>query len=267
MLIAQLSDLHVCEAGRLANGVVDTNGLAARAFAALREAPNRPDLILLTGDLVEGGRAEQDRNLVGMMRDLPAPVFAIPGNHDGREAMRAELGGMVPSQDGAFVQYVIEDRPVRLVMLDTLVPGADHGELCEQRLRFLDAALAGAPERPTIVAMHHPPLALGIDHMDRIALRDPERFAAVIARHPQVRRIVCGHVHRPAFGSCAHAVVAVAPSVAHQVELNLNPGAPGAFTLEPGGYYLHRWTPADGLITHLAFAGEYKGPYVFGIVP
>ena len=59
MLIAQLSDLHVCEAGRLANGVVDTNAFAAHAFAALRAAPNRPDLVLLTGDLVEAGRPEQ----------------------------------------------------------------------------------------------------------------------------------------------------------------------------------------------------------------
>lgn len=267
MLIAQLSDLHVCEAGRLANGVVDTNVLAARAFAAVREAPNRPDLILLSGDLVEAGRPEQYRNLAGMVQDLPAPVFAIPGNHDARDALRAELGGMVPTQDAPFIQYVIEDQPVRLVMLDTLVPGSDHGELCDQRLRFLETALAAAPDRPTMVAMHHPPLTLGIGHMDRIALRNPGQFAAVIARHPQVRRIVCGHVHRPAFGSCAHAIVAVAPSVAHQVELNLNPGAPGAFTFEPGGYYLHRWTPADGLVTHLAFAGEYKGPYIFGVVP
>lgn len=267
MLIAQLSDLHVCEAGRLANGVVDTNGFAARAFAAVRAAPDRPDLILLTGDLVESGRPGQYRNFADLMQRLPAPTFAIPGNHDAREAMRSILGNLVPAPDSAFIQYVIEDHPVRVVMLDTLVPGSDHGELCEQRLQFLQTELAKAPERPTIVAMHHPPVSVGIEHMDRIALRDPERFAAVIARHRQIQRIICGHVHRAAFGSCSHAIVTVAPSVAHQVELNLTPGAAGAFTFEPGGYFLHRWAPGEGMITHLAFAGEYKGPYAFGVIP
>ena len=267
MLIAQLSDLHVTEAGRLANNVVDTNGLAARAFAAMRAAPNRPDLVLLTGDLVEAGRPDQYRNFASIMQQLPAPVFAIPGNHDDRDAMRAILGDLVPTRDPAFIQYVIDDFPVRVVMLDTLVPGSDHGELCERRLSFLEDALAQAPERPTVVAMHHPPLAVGIEHMDRIALRNPERFASVITRHKQVQRILCGHVHRAAFGACAHAIVAVAPSVAHQVELNLTPGAAGAFIFEPGGYFLHQSTPAAGMISHLAFAGEYKGPYLFGAVP
>ena len=142
MLIAQLSDLHVCEAGRLANGVVDTNAFAAHAFAALRAAPNRPDLVLLTGDLVEAGRPEQYRNFADLMQRLPAPVFAIPGNHDARDAMRAVLNGLVPTSDSKFIQYVIEDHPVRVIMLDTLVPGSDYGELCERRLSFLQDALA-----------------------------------------------------------------------------------------------------------------------------
>lgn len=189
MLIAQLTDLHVCARGRAASRVSETNMFAERAFRAVAAAPDRPDIVLLTGDLTENGLAAEYRELVGMLRRFPLPVFVIPGNHDQRGPLREHLAHLpLVCSDPSFVQYVIGGYPLRLVMLDTLVPGAGHGEVCEERLRFLDQALAAAPERPTIVAMHHPPFHCGIVHMDNIALRDAEDFEAVIRRHPQVER-------------------------------------------------------------------------------
>jgi 3',5'-cyclic-AMP phosphodiesterase len=264
MLVAQLTDLHVCARGRAANRVSETNMFAERAFRAVAAAPDRPDIVLLTGDLTENGLATEYQELAEMLRQFPLPVFVIPGNHDQRGPLREHLANLpLVGSDPDFVQYVIEDYPLRLVMLDTLVPGAGHGELCAERLRFLNQTLAAAPERPTIVAMHHPPFHSGIPHMDDIALRHPEGLATVIARHPQVERIVCGHVHRTIFARVAHAVVSVAPSVAHQVDFTLAPDGAAGLIFEPPAYHLHRWTPQTGVVTHMVYVDRFCGPFPF----
>jgi 3',5'-cyclic AMP phosphodiesterase CpdA len=219
-------------------------------------------VVLISGDLTECGLpAEYDVLAEMLARLVPVPVYVIPGNHDRRENLVAGLPGFA-LQDG-FLHYAVETLPVRLVMLDTVVPGAGHGELCPARLDFLDRTLAARPEVPTMIAMHHPPFPCGIAHMDEIALRDPGAFTAVIGRHKQVQRIICGHHHRPVFASLQQAIVSIAPSAAHQVEFSLDPAVPGAFMLEPPAYQLHRWTPADGFVTHTVLVETFPGPFPF----
>ncbi len=161
------------------------------------------------------------------------------------------------------MQYAVEDYPVRLIMLDTVVFGSAHGELRDSQLAWLDLTLAAAPDKPTMIGMHHPPFGCGIAHMDKIALREPEAFAAIVARHSQVKRIVCGHHHRPIFAQLGQAIVSIAPSVAHQVELAFDPADKGAFTFEPPAFHLHRWTHEDGIVTHMAYVENFPGPYPF----
>ncbi|MDE2007870.1 MAG: phosphodiesterase [Rhodospirillales bacterium] len=262
MLIAQLSDFHLRPRGLPANRVVETNMLAARALRAVARLDPRPDAVLLTGDLADRGEPGAYRLLARLLAEsnLRAPVFAIPGNHDDRAALAEALG--TPRDPDGFLHHAIEDFPVRMILLDTLVPGASHGELCARRLAWLDSALAAAPERPTLIALHHPPFATGIGHMDRIALRAPEDFAAILARHAQVRLVLCGHVHRPIVTRIAEAVTIIAPSVAHQVALDLREAAPSAFVLEPPAYLLHRWT-GTGFVTHTAMVEDAPGPFPF----
>jgi Icc protein len=157
----------------------------------------------------------------------------------------------------------VEDFPVRIVMLDTLVQGAPHGELSEGRLEWLDRTLAAQPDRPTLIGMHHPPFICGIRHMDNINLRDADRFAAVVAKHPQLRRIICGHHHRSITTMVGQAIASISPSTAHQVELDLAADAPSAFMLEPPGFQLHHWSPAHGFVTHTALVERYPGPFPF----
>ena len=262
MLIAQLTDLHVRPHGRASNRVVETNMFAERALRALAARIPAADAVLLTGDLTECGLAEEYAELVAILsRTLARPVFAIPGNHDRREVMLAHFPGT--RQTDGFVQYAVEDFPVRLVMLDTVTPGAAHGTLCARRLDWLDRTLAAAPDKPTLIGMHHPPFQCGITHMDRIALAEPSAFIDLVARHPQVRRIVCGHHHRPVTAQVAGAIASIAPSVAHQVELDLRPGVPGAFVFEPPAYQLHHWSQAQGFVTHTAYVESYPGPFPF----
>jgi Icc protein len=265
MLICQLTDLHVRPIGIAASRVLETNMLTERACRVVAGFKPQPDVVIITGDLTECGLVAEYANLSAILgRTLMMPVYVVPGNHDRRANLRAGLAHLPGvTRDPDFVQYSVEDHPVRLVMLDTLVPGANHGELSSAQLEWLDRALAAQPSRPTLVGMHHPPFVTGIPHMDNIALRNTEAFRSVIGRHRQVERIVCGHHHRPIIGQCAHAIVSVSPSVAHQVELTFNPSDPGAFNFEPPAFQFHTWHDNVGCVTHTVYTDKYPGPFPF----
>lgn len=262
MLIVQLTDLHIRPRGMPAYRVAETNMLTERALRAVANLRTKPDAVIITGDLTDCGLPEEYDLLQDMLaRTLSCPVHLIPGNHDRREVMAERMHG-VPV-NGGFVQYAVEDHPVRIVMLDTVVPGAGHGLLCDARLEWLERTLAEQPNKPTLIGMHHPPFICGIGHMDDINLRNSADFVAILARHPQVKRVVCGHHHRPVTAALGTAIVSISPSVAHQVELDLTPGAPSAFVMEPSAYQLHTWSADHGFVSHNALVDNFPGPYPF----
>lgn len=263
-LVAQLSDMHIKTKGGLSYRVVDTAAMLRAAIAHLLGLAQRPHIVVFTGDLTDFGRPEEYNELRELLAPLPMPYYLVPGNHDDRAGLRAafpEHACLRQSED--FVQYAVEDHPLRLVAIDTLVPGEGRGELCASRLAWLDATLAARPEQPTLVLMHHPPFATLIGHMDRIGLSGSDALAAVIRRHPQVERILCGHLHRPIEVRFAGTIACTAPSPAHQVALDLDVEAPSRFVMEPPGYRIHAWTPQAGVVSHTAFVGTFAGPYPF----
>ncbi|HEX3499027.1 MAG TPA: phosphodiesterase [Stellaceae bacterium] len=264
MIIAQITDLHVRPRGWLCNGVVETNAMLGRALTSLNALKPRPDLVIATGDLVDTGRIEEYQVLREELGRLAMPVFLIPGNHDSREALREVFADAGYWPQGEQLRYTVEDYPVRLIALDTKIPGKTEGEVGAKQLDWLAARLAEEPTKPTIVFMHHPPFLTGIGHMDRINCLDGPAVAAVIARHSQVERVVCGHHHRPIQIRWAGTIGSVAPSTAHQVTLDLTADAPATFDLEPPAFHLHSWS-ADigGVVTHQAYVGNFPGPYPF----
>lgn len=265
MLICQISDLHIKAEGGLLGKVVDTAAMFRTCIAHVGTLPQRPDAVLLTGDLVELGRPEEYALLRELLAPLDMPVHVIPGNHDDREVLRAAFAdhGYLPA-DGPFLQYVLEAYPVRIVALDTVIPRQGAGRLCAERLAWLDRTLAAAPSRPTVVMMHHPPFRTFIGHMDDMGLIEgAAAFRDIVARHAQVERILCGHLHRPIQARVAHAPVSTCPSPAHQIALDLAENAREAFVMEPPGYQLHKWTPEAGVVSHTAFVGAFAGPYPF----
>src|SRR5262249_32559241 len=138
----------------------------AAAIAGVRELG--PDAVVVTGDLADHASDAEYRTVHEILASVDAPYYLLPGNHDDRRAV---------NDRGEAVQYSVDLGPVRLVALDSTIPGEDGGALDGGRLDWLDAKLASVPEKPTIVAMHHPPLVLGIDVWDRIGLRPADRVA------------------------------------------------------------------------------------------
>ena len=140
MLIAQISDMHVKAEGKLLYRRIDTADFLERAVAHVNALDPRPDIVLATGDLVDGGKPEEYAHLRRLLAPLAMPVHLIPGNHDARDALREVFPDHTYLPPTGFLQYAIEGLPVRLIALDTLVPGKGHGELCAERLSLFASA-------------------------------------------------------------------------------------------------------------------------------
>jgi 3',5'-cyclic AMP phosphodiesterase CpdA len=173
-----------------------------------------------------------------VLGQLGAPVYVLPGNDDDRDALRKHFD--VPGAIGSPVQYAVDLGPLRLVMLDSTRPGEVRGELDAERLAWLDAELAAAPDRLTLLAMHHPPFLTGSPALDAVGLPAADRRALgeIVERHPQVRRIVTGHVHRAIVGDLAGRAVLTAPSTYVQTRFDLS-STKIELAEEPAGYAVH----------------------------
>lgn len=266
-LAAQLSDLHVRRRGRLCSGRVDTCAALERAIEAVMRVEPRPDVVLLTGDLVDAGDDDAEyAELRDILSTLGTPWYLIPGNHDGRAALRRAFPDRPElHREAEFIQYALDDYPIRLLFLDTLDPGSGEGLLDGARLAWLEAELRRAPERDTAIVMHHPPFKTGIRFMDGIACRGTDEFARIVRAHGRVHRIMCGHLHRAVTATFAGTAACSAPSTAHQIRLDLRPhdSSPGEYTLEPPGFLLHYWSAECGFATHLANIDQFPGPFPF----
>ncbi|KVM59241.1 metallophosphatase [Burkholderia ubonensis] len=265
MLLAQISDLHIKRPGQLAYQRVDTAAALARCIARLNALEPRPDAVLITGDLVDFGRDDEYAQLRDLLAPLEIPYYLMVGNHDDRAALRRAFADRPEWQDGEFVQYAFDVGAVRVLALDSQVPGTSAGDLCDARLAWLATQLDAARDRPVIVALHHPPFASGIGHMDalRLAPAAAAKLDALLRGYPNVERVLCGHVHRTMFARFGGTIASAVPAPAHQVAFDLRDHAPSAFRLEPPAFAVHRHTPDAGVITHHVYVDEGDGPYPF----
>ncbi|AOK22944.1 phosphodiesterase [Burkholderia ubonensis] len=265
MLLAQISDLHIKRPGQLAYQRVDTAAALARCIARLNALEPRPDAVLVTGDLVDFGRDDEYAQLRDLLAPLEIPYYLMVGNHDDRAALRRAFADRPEWQDSEFVQYAFDVGAVRVLALDSQVPGTSAGDLCDARLAWLAAQLDAARDRPVIVALHHPPFASGIGHMDalRLAPAAAAKLDALLRGYPNVERVLCGHVHRTMFARFGGTIASAVPAPAHQVAFDLRDNAPSAFRLEPPAFAVHRHTPDAGVITHHVYVDEGDGPYPF----
>lgn len=264
MLIVQLSDTHISEPGRKTCGVAPTAENLARCVDHINQLDPLPDLVLVTGDITASGLSREAEHAANLLRKLRLPFFVIPGNHDDRTALWSVFGGNAcPSRLGEFFNYVIEGHDIRLIAMDSTLPGAPGGEVCEVRAAWLDQRLAEATTQPTVIFTHHPPLKFGVLETDVDGFVGADRFGDVVERYLNVERIVCGHVHLLVHARWRGTVVSSAPSMGMQLALDLTLQRRSEFVLQSPGYQLHYWTPDKNLITHTLTVDDADGPYFF----
>ncbi len=232
-LLAQLSDPHI--------GAVWAGGNPVARLAAAVETvlsmPVQPDAVLVSGDLSDNATDAEYEQVRELLAPLRAPLYVLPGNHDDRAVLRRQFG--VPGDGGEPVQYSADLGPVRLVVVDTTLPGEVPGALDAERLAWLDAELAAAPGAPTLVAMHHPAFATGVPAWDafNLPVSDRAAFAEVVGGYPHVRRVVAGHVHRTIAGEVGGRAALTIPSTYVQSRLTFKDEIEEAD--EPAGFALH----------------------------
>jgi Icc protein len=263
MLIVQLSDLHICDDGVLYKGVVSSNDMAVAAIATINGLDPQPDLVVLTGDVVEDGTAGQYENARRILARLDAPLVMIPGNHDSRDSLRAGFPDHLYMPKQGPINFVHDALPVRVIALDVTVPGAHHGEITDESLAWLTDVLDRDTEKPTVIAMHQPPFACSVPYLDTYMCLQPERLGDVLRRYGNIQRVLCGHVHRSMQRLWAGTMISTCPAAATQIALALRPDARPASFAEPPGILLHHWTEATGLVTHMSHIGTFEGPFAF----
>jgi 3',5'-cyclic-AMP phosphodiesterase len=264
LLIAQLSDAHVGTGPGFLDGRMDTAAALRRAVLRVACMDPAPDVVLFTGDLTEHGLAAEYAEVAEALAPLTMPVYAVPGNHDDPGVARQALARCVPMAADAPDEtccYRVHHGGLHLVALDTVVPRRSHGALGEAQLQWLAQTLDDCRSDPVLLFMHHPPLPTGLTAMDACSLlTGAESLADLIRRHGAVQGLLCGHLHRPVQMQFAGVPLHVAPSVAHQIALDLRPDAPLRAQLEPPKFSLHRWVPALGLCTHLSYVESFGEP-------
>ena len=150
---------------------------------------------------------------------------------------------------------VHDDHELRLIGLDTTIPGEHGGEVTPAQMVWLDTQLAAAPDRPTLVFQPHTPFLTGIAWMDQVGLTGAPLEAEVLSLHPQVQSVVCGHVHRVIQSSLGGTPVSTWPSTGAQVALALD-GTPHGYVDEPPVVALHHWRASTGLVSHVSYVNS-----------
>jgi 3',5'-cyclic AMP phosphodiesterase CpdA len=258
-----MSDIHVRPTGQLYKDVADSNSSLVRAIDHLHQLDQRPDLVLVTGDLTDYGQTEEYDSAREILASFQIPLFLMPGNHDDRENFRSAFTDHKYLPSNGPLNYCIDDHQVRIIALDSCVPNEHHGDLAAETLSFLEQTLQSAPAKPTIIALHHPPFRCGIPYMDQYRYFEAEELANIVGKFSNVEAIVCGHVHRTMTRRWAGTVVCACPSTTTEIALQMQPNAPGQSYLGPSALMLHLWTPTDGLVSHVSYIGDYPGPYAF----
>lgn len=248
MLARPLRVVHVTDTHLFADPAatlkgVDTERSLARVLAHVREHACPVDLVLATGDLAhDGSRAAYER-LKHHLCAPGAPVGWLPGNHDDPEAMRASLAGAAMHGPGS-----VRMGPWLAVLLNSVVPGDDGGRLGAAELERLDAALRESPQTHALVALHHPPVAVGTPAMDAIGLADRDELFAVLARHANVRALLWGHCHHAFEARRGRLHLMGTPSTCYQMRLG---GPEPAIDDAPPGYRRLELTAAGGVATEV----------------
>jgi 3',5'-cyclic AMP phosphodiesterase CpdA len=244
-LLVQITDTHIVQRGTLLYGMADTARHLAEAVTQINAMRPRPDLVLHTGDLVEHPGPRTYSHFRDLIAPLQVPVYLMPGNHDD-PAIMAEFFGdsdMFPGE-GPHYQYVIEGPDFRTLMLNSHFDNSELPFFGPRRLQWLEYELESS-DQPTLIAIHHPPMWTGIGFIDMVGREWFENIGEIVAQHPQVFKIICGHGHVDVSGMLGCVPVQMAGAIAHQLIAGRGMDVAPSFDPMPVPPMLHHWKDGE----------------------
>jgi 3',5'-cyclic AMP phosphodiesterase CpdA len=250
MIIAQISDSHIDPGNDDAAARIRD---LERCVVDINQLSPLPDVVVHSGDIVHKGTADKYADAVRILRHLKCPLLAAVGNTDVRAPIRSSFPvGRDILPDTPFVQYSVDDYPVRLIVLDTKSETSNMGDFCDLRAESLRAAIAEDCSKPTALFMHHPPFEVRASKYkwQFNSQEDIYRMHRAVKGQSQVVRGFCGHCHRSAEGMLAGVPMSSTPSVA--VDLRLGE-YPDTFRSAPV-YQIHRFDARSSFISELRAA-------------
>ena len=230
--LIQITDTHILPPGEVLYGEVDTARHLDETVQSINRMRPLPDVVIITGDLVERGDKVGYRYFIELIKPLKMPVFVLAGNHDNPSVMSEVFAATpcFPVSDSTF-QYAIEDFPFRILILNSHGDDTELPEFGDQRLAWLADQLDQSHE-PTLIAIHHPPMMTGIELIDMGGPEWYQGLKSVLAEHDHVKLLICGHCHTDLCGRIGSVPVYMAAATAHQLiatrGLNIAPAAVAA---------------------------------------
>jgi 3',5'-cyclic AMP phosphodiesterase CpdA len=252
MIVAQISDTHIALDTPDADQRIRDFALTIADINALDPAP---DVIVHTGDIVHNGRHDEYAQAVAILAKARAPVYVLAGNKDDRANLRAAFSAYgYLARDSEFIDYAIEDYPVRLIAVDTLSSGSNKGDFCPERARRLIDLIDAETSKPIAVFAHHPPFEVPVGP-DALNFETPEMMARLrqaLQHSGRVVAIFSGHVHRGTAGHVGSIPASVMPSIATTLRKGHYPAHMKARPV----YHIHRFDPVWGFVTEARIVGE-----------
>ncbi|KAA9111072.1 phosphodiesterase [Microbacterium rhizomatis] len=246
--IVHLSDTHLLDGNTPLGGRYDTEANLLRTLEAVERLGVRPDAILFTGDLTDLGEPDAYRRLRAAVepvaKRLGAPIVWVAGNHDERTSLRRDLLDLEPTEEPVIGVWDLGG--LRVIALDSSVPGWHHGDLDAGQLAWLRETLATPAPLGTLIALHHPPLPSHVPLFDILELRDQGRLADAIAG-TDVRGILAGHLHYSTSGMFAGIPVSVAAATCYTMNLQRPPSQVNGMDAGQSFHLVHVY---DDTITH-----------------
>lgn len=189
--LIQLTDTHIFSDTEETFDGINTSVSLDAVIEHVNFSGFRPDIVIVTGDLVHDPVPAAYDNLVKSLKLLNAPVFCLPGNHDNPELMKEAL-----PRSGIGISSQIILNHWHIILLNTYIPDTHSGRLGQQQLEYLDGALAQSKQRNVLICLHHPPVSINSPWMDAMSLENPEEFFTIVDRYSNIKAILWGHIHQ-----------------------------------------------------------------------
>lgn len=186
--LIQISDTHLMDQAALEFLRMNPESNFQAVMRDIQQHYPQLDALVHTGDLAQVPSTETYQRYLNFMQSLGIQHYHIPGNHDDPATF--------PFYRDLNQAHIFHLGKWSVVLLNSAVEGQIDGWIDEQQLKQLDEALTQHAQQHVIVACHHHPFSMNSAWIDQHRLKNTENLTDVLARHKNVKIVLCGHVHQ-----------------------------------------------------------------------